>query len=93
MACGTPVIAFESGGVKEIISNDNGILVEKENIEKMEDNIRHLKKNYSLFKKFPFLNTMKCSIQNPRNITRFAYPDTGGDTFGDTNGNVCFRKN
>ena len=44
MACGTPVIAFESGGVKEIISNDNGILVEKENIEKMEDNIRHLKK-------------------------------------------------
>ena len=43
MACGTPVIAFESG-VKEIISNDNGILVEKENIEKMEDNIRHLRK-------------------------------------------------
>ena len=44
MACGTPVIAFESGGVKEIIGIDNGILVEKENIERMEDNIRHLKK-------------------------------------------------
>ena len=26
------------------------------------------------------------SFQNPRNTKRFTCPDTGGDTFGDTNG-------
>ena len=73
MACGTPVIAFESGGVKEIISNDNGILVEKENIEKMEDNIRHLKKNYSLFKKLSSnaMKTIKAKFSSEVEIKKY----------------------
>ncbi len=51
MACGTPVIAFESGGVKEIIKKNNGILVKKADIEKMGNKIINLKNNYSLLKR------------------------------------------
>ena len=73
MACGTPVIAFESGGVKEIISNDNGILVEKENIEKMEENIRHLKKNHSLLKKLSSnaMKTIKAKFSSEVEIKKY----------------------
>ena len=73
MACGTPVVAFESGGIKEIISNDNGMLVEKENIEKMEDNIRHLKKNYSLFKKLSSnaMKTIKAEFSSEVEIKKY----------------------
>ena len=44
MVCGTPVIAFESSGVKEIIKNDNGILVKKEGIKNMVEKIENLQK-------------------------------------------------
>ena len=52
MVCGTPVaITFESSGVKEIIKNDNGILVKKANIKNMVEKIEKLQKNYSFLKK------------------------------------------
>lgn len=38
MACGTPVVAYNLGGPKEIIKNgQNGFLVEKNNVKKMAD--------------------------------------------------------
>ena len=73
MACGTPVIAFESGGVKEIIKNDNGILVKKEDIEKMEDKIRNLKKSYSIWKKLSTnaIKTIKTKFSSEVEIKKY----------------------
>ena len=73
MACGTPVIAFESGGVKEIISSNNGILVEKANIEKMEDKIKDLKKNHVLLKKLSTnaIKTIKTDFSSEVEIKKY----------------------
>ena len=73
MACGTPVIAFESGGIKEIIRNDNGMLVEKENIEKMENNLRHLKKNRLLYRKLSSnaMKTIKAEFSSEVEIKKY----------------------
>lgn len=53
MACGTPVIAFSSTGIKDIIDNNqNGFLINKFNCHKMASKINYLLKNESLMKSF-----------------------------------------
>ena len=53
MACGTPVIAFNSTGIKDIIDNNqNGFLINKFNCHKMASKINYLLNNESLMNIF-----------------------------------------
>ena len=45
LACGTPVITFDTGGSGEIIDENCGLRVEKNNISAMEKAILHIKEN------------------------------------------------
>ena len=40
IACGTPVIATKQGGMVDFITNDVGILVEKENVQQLATEIQ-----------------------------------------------------
>lgn len=51
MACGTPIIGFEVGGIKDMIKNEeNGYLVEIKNSDQLAEKITYLLKNNSLRK-------------------------------------------
>ncbi len=50
LACGTPVITFNTGGSPECIDETCGIVVEKDDVEAMYDNIIKLSKDNSLTK-------------------------------------------
>lgn len=50
LACGLPVITYKTGGSPEILTEKTGIVVEKNNIEKMKEVLIELAKNNS-FKK------------------------------------------
>lgn len=43
LACGTPVVTFDTGGSPESIDEDTGIVVEKENFEKLNSTIKLVK--------------------------------------------------
>lgn len=45
MACGTPVVGFNTGGIPEQILPDCGVVVEKCNIKDLSDNIKNLISN------------------------------------------------
>ena len=45
LACGTPIITFESGGSPECIDENSGIVVEKGNLNKLYEAIVTIKKN------------------------------------------------
>lgn len=45
LACGTPVITFNSGGSPECIDESCGVVVEKDNIEELEKAIRNVVKD------------------------------------------------
>jgi len=52
-AAGCPIIAFDTGGLKErIVNNKNGILVEKENIKKFANAITFVLKSKERYMKF-----------------------------------------
>ncbi|WP_099328036.1 glycosyltransferase [Clostridium paraputrificum] len=40
LACGTPIITFNTGGSKECVNIDNGIVIQKENFEKLINTIQ-----------------------------------------------------
>ena len=73
MVCGTPVIAFESSGVKEIIKNDNGILVKKGDIKNMVEKIEKLQKNYSFLKRLSTnaIKTIKTKFSSEIEIKKY----------------------
>lgn len=50
LACGLPVITYKTGGSPEILTDKTGIVVEKNNIEKMKEVLIELAKNNSLKK-------------------------------------------
>lgn len=51
MACGTPIIGFEVGGIKDMIQNEeNGYLVEIKNSNQLAEKITYLLKNNTLRK-------------------------------------------
>lgn len=50
LASGLPCVAFNSGGVKDILSNNNGILVEPENVSELSCAIEKLITNRNLYK-------------------------------------------
>lgn len=49
LACGCPVITYNSGGSAEIISEDTGIIIERGNIEKMLEACNFIKNNPGYF--------------------------------------------
>lgn len=44
MACGTPVITYQTGGSPESLTNKTGIVIEKGNVQEMEHTIEQLQK-------------------------------------------------
>ena len=52
MSCGTPAIAFNSGGISEIINNKNGILLKTLDSDELIKKILFFKKNFQIKKKF-----------------------------------------
>lgn len=51
LACGTPVVTYNTGGSPEIIDNACGSVVEKGNIDKLKDEIINITKNDSMVNK------------------------------------------
>lgn len=49
LACGTPVITFDTGGSSECIDNDCGFIVRKGNLDELIEKIRYVKK-YNKFR-------------------------------------------
>jgi len=47
MSCGLPVIATKSGGPQEIVNEESGILIEKENAPALAGAIENMSKNIS----------------------------------------------
>lgn len=46
LACGTPVLTYNTGGSPEILDKDSGIVIEKTNYKEMARMINELKNNY-----------------------------------------------
>lgn len=59
MACGLPVIATDCGGPAEIVTPETGIIVEKENPEKLAEAITWMSKNLDLYDKTAIRNYVK----------------------------------
>lgn len=51
LCCGLPVISTNVGGVKEVINDDNGIIIESENEEQLLNAFHNIFDNYSGFDK------------------------------------------
>jgi len=66
LCCGTPVIASNVGGIKELIDDQNGILVENEEIRILEA-LDYIIKNKKLFKKEDICTTA-INTYNEKNI-------------------------
>ncbi|ADY51783.1 glycosyl transferase group 1 [Pseudopedobacter saltans DSM 12145] len=49
LCCGLPIISSKVGGIAEIINEENGILVENENEEQLEQAIFFMMNNYSIY--------------------------------------------
>lgn len=49
LLCGTPVVAFNVGGISELVNDENGVLVEPFNVDKLHDAIDFVLKNQSKF--------------------------------------------
>lgn len=64
LACGTPVITYDSGGSKECINDETGWVIEKNNIQKVYQTIQSIKRNEK------FINHDKCIIQASKNFDR-----------------------
>lgn len=45
LACGTPIITYNTGGSVEIVDKDIGVIVEKENVQCLKKNIENIEKN------------------------------------------------
>ena len=45
LACGTPVITYDTGGSSESLNDENGIVIEKESINKLKKKLMDLDKN------------------------------------------------
>ncbi|MFD1631993.1 glycosyltransferase [Pseudopedobacter beijingensis] len=56
LCCGLPVISSNAGGVSEIISSDNGIIVENENEQQLEEAILHMIDNYNNYDRVKISN-------------------------------------
>jgi len=48
LACGTPVITFNTGGSVESIDEDTGIIVEKGNLDMLCDKIQEINSDFNL---------------------------------------------
>jgi|GEM_PF-349848 len=48
LSCQTPIIAFDTGGIRDIVSQENGILVEKSNTSSLSNAILELVNNKKL---------------------------------------------
>lgn len=67
LACGTPVIAYKTGGIPETFDNKTGIVVDKNDYESMIDEINKQYHSYT-FKKEDCINKAKdFSIENMKN--------------------------
>ncbi|MGN0145051.1 MAG: glycosyltransferase [Clostridium sp.] len=51
LACGKPVIGTYNGGAEDIIKDYNGIIVEKNNIEKLKNALIKMKNDYKIYDK------------------------------------------
>ena len=49
LASGKPIIGTFNGGAEDIINNDNGLLVEVDNIEELENSMKYVKENLSKY--------------------------------------------
>lgn len=65
IACGTPVITFNTGGSPEILSDDTGIVVPKDDIDAMFNEINNITEN-NIFSKENCLNRAKSFDKNDR---------------------------
>ncbi|WP_297426727.1 glycosyltransferase [Clostridium sp.] len=51
LACGKPVIGADNGGAEDIISEDNGIIAKKKDVEDLSKALRKIRENYEFYDK------------------------------------------
>ena len=64
LACGLPIITYKTGGSPEVVTDKTGIVVEKNNIEKMKDTIMQLSKDNPFLKEDCIKEASKYSLDN-----------------------------
>lgn len=66
--CGLPVIASNVGGISEVVTLENGILVESENVKQLKEAMRFMVGNHQSFDKEKISSTARA---------RFGFEETG----------------
>ncbi|AOR23956.1 glycosyltransferase [Clostridium taeniosporum] len=61
LACGKPVIGAKNGGAEDIINNQNGIIIEKNNLNELINALKYIKYNYKIYNED---NIRKMTIRN-----------------------------
>ncbi|NFI94625.1 glycosyltransferase family 4 protein [Clostridium botulinum] len=61
LACGKPVIGAKNGGAEDIITKENGIIIEKNNEEQLISALKYMKENY---KNYDENNIRNITIKN-----------------------------
>ncbi len=64
MACGLPVLTYKTGGSPEILTEETGIVVEKNDLKSMKERIIDLSKNNPFKKEDCIENASKYSLEN-----------------------------
>ena len=79
MASGLPVVAYDSGGISELIQSElNGILVEEANVELLRDNIKRLLDNPAEWGKYSVAAMETAEKYDYKNIAK-GYSEILGD--------------
>jgi len=67
MSCGLPVIATKCGGPQEIVTEENGILIDKDNVQELAEAIENMSKNISRYNQ----NTIRISTEKRFGVRTF----------------------
>jgi len=71
MTSGLPVVAFDSGGISEIITNSkNGVLVEERNVEQLRSNIVNILENQKLRERYSNEAVLTAKKYDYKNIAK-----------------------
>ena len=79
LACGKPVIGTDNGGAEDIISEENGLIAKKKNVEELTKALIKIKDNYEMYDKYKirektiFSYSEKVLVEKLKGVYKKAY--------------------